>query len=162
MADENEDWSIPDRFMSLVYSYFNINNCQYGQIIYHEMKGHRIGDRLLISNNYRLQSEMLDHYKKAQSLAVKNKSWKHTFTPFFWVASYFEKFDKLLAVKYHAKSLKMMEKYCPDARLGYRQKAIQSLRYLKRNLSKKEWGNTRKWLLKCKKKCLVKVRKQFK
>jgi len=49
MKEENEDWSMPDKFTNLLNDYFKKNNCEYGQVIYHEMSGHRIGDRLFIT-----------------------------------------------------------------------------------------------------------------
>ena len=55
-----------------------------------------------------------------------------------------------------------MEKYCPDARTGYREKAVMSIKQLKNSAEKKEWKNMRKWILKCRNVCLSKVKKAAK
>jgi hypothetical protein len=161
MIAEKEDWSLPDIFTGMLNDFFIKKNCYYGQIIYNEMKGHRTGDIILIEKNYKLQNVMLNHYNTAQVLACKAKSWKHTFTPFYWAASYLEKYNIDLAIEYHVKNIKMMEKFCPDARPGYREKAIHSLSFLRKKMLPKEWASMSKWLKKCKNKCIKKIKMKF-
>ncbi|KKM06301.1 hypothetical protein LCGC14_1745400, partial [marine sediment metagenome] len=81
------------------------------------------------------------------------------FTPLYWGAHYYyEMGDKKKAAKYHWQSLKNMEKYCPDARDGYREKAKISLEHLRKCLNSEDWEDVRKWFKHCKNKCLKKVK----
>jgi len=162
MKKQNEDWSKPRHFMNLVNINFKSSNCWYGQVLYNEMEGHRLGDHILISNDYFLKDKMLFHYNMAHSIAVKIKSFKHTFTSMYWAASYLEYFDKKMAVEYHKKNLKFMEKYCPDSRPGYKEKATHSLKYIYAYLNKNEKDDYKKFLKHLKNKCLVKVKNNFK
>ena len=121
---------------------------------------HSVGDLILINRNPGLKDKMLKHYLLSAEIAGKIKCLKHMFTPFFWMACYLERIDKQLAVKYHIKCLKRMEKFCPDHRPGYLEKGRHSVKYLRKNMakqiSKKEWKKFVEWLKKCKNKCVVK------
>jgi len=124
------DWQKSCVFMDKVRDIFRSSNNTYGLIIHHEMRGHRVGDEAVNKQEWDLMSEMSHHYEKAQSFGVKIKSYKHTFTPFYWAACYFEKYDPSIAVEYHLRCLRNMDKYCPDTREGYVSKASHSLKYI--------------------------------
>jgi len=158
MNKDTDDWSLSDKFMNMVVDEFKNDNNKYGLIIYYEMKAHRIGDKAVMNNDPSYLDCMLEHYIKSQSIAVETKCYKHTFTPFYWAAKYFQKFDKSKAIKYHVKSLKFMNKFCPDSRPGYREKALDSMIYLRKNMSKVEWGKYKLKIKNFRNKCLVKVK----
>ncbi len=157
----NENWTRPEEFMTKVNHFFEKHNKSYGQVLYHEMKAHRLGDSAVIKKDPSLLEPMLDHYLASREIALKIKCWKQTFTPLYWAACYFEKFDKGKATHYHKKSIKNMERYCPDAREGYREKAIHSISYIKKHSDAKSWKKYRSMIKKCKNKCLVKIRNKF-
>jgi hypothetical protein len=162
MIEENEDWSLPNRFVDKFADECRIDNKNYGLVIYYEMKAHRIGDRIVITNDYSDKLEaMLDCYNKSQKLATKIKCWKHTFTPFYWAACYLENIDKKMAIKYHKKAVIYAEKFCPDARPGYREKMKHSLRYLKKHLSGGRRASFKRWLFSCSNRCIIKTRDNF-
>lgn len=159
MIEENPNWSKPTEFMDKVRKCFEKSGNNYGLILHYEMLGHRIGDRIIIDNDLSRTPEMILTYRKSQSLSKKVKSWKHTFTPFYWCAKYlFETGQKELAKTYYQKCLRNMEKYCPDARQGYREKATTAIRNYKACASREEYSDLKKWLASCKNRCLVKVR----
>jgi len=54
-----------------------------------------------------------------------------------------------------------MEKYCPDARPGYREKANDSLKYIMRHLKLKEKKKYKKNIARFRNKCLIKVKKKY-
>lgn len=159
MVQEDVDWNLPNKFMSLLKDEFERRGCKYGLILWHEMYAHRIGDRAIIENDPSKLDEMLFNYERSQKLALATKSWKHTFSPYYWAASYFYEIgDADNCIKFHKKSLSMMNKYCPDAREGYREKAKTSLKHLKHTMNNAEW---KKWYngfrKKATNKCLRKV-----
>lgn len=160
MIKEDADWSMPLEFMEKVANEFRRSNNKYGLVLHYEMLAHRYGDRAIISKDN--TDKMLEFYLLSQSLAVKIKSWKHTFTPYYWAACYFYEIDDFdQSAKYHRLSLKNMEKYCPDAREGYREKAKKSFSHLKRCLPKNEYKKLAVKMRKCKNKCLKKVRSKI-
>lgn len=159
MQSENRDWAESSEFMDLVRQEFADNNNKYGMIIWNEMTAHRYGDRAVIEENPLLLNDMIQLYQQAHLYAVSIKSWKHTFTPFFWAGSYYHEMKMPEeSVKWHTESLRMMNKYCPDAREGYREKAKISLKHIKEDMSNDEW---KEWYKNFKKtlrnKCLKKV-----
>lgn len=158
MVEEDPDWSLPITFMEEVAKNFALNKQHYGLVIHYEMLAHRWGDRSIIKNNPSDLETMLDLYRKAQELALRIKSWKHTFTPFFWAAGYLGEMNDPRAVDYYKLNLKMMEKYCPDARDGYREKVRTSLRYIKKHLSNSDWKGYYAKYKKFNNRCLKKVR----
>lgn len=160
MAKEDADWSIPNRFMALLKREFKKQDNKYGLIILHEMRAHRFGDKACLKNDQRYLRLMMGHYLRSQKLAEEIKCWKQTFTPFYWAASYLERFDTKRAMRYHQKNLLMMEKYCPDARPGYSNKAIHSFLYLKKNMEKKVWKKFSQKAKKFRNKCLHKIKEQ--
>jgi len=160
MIDENPDWELHMKFMIEINSWFKQNRHTYGRVLHHEMLGHRYGDKAIIERNKSYLAKMINHYENAQRLALKCKSWKHTYTPFYWAAYYYyEMKEKEQCIKYHKLNLQFMEKHCPDARPGYRDKAKTSIVQLKKNMNKDEWKIMRKWIRKCKNKCLMRVKK---
>jgi len=125
-------WELPDEFMQYLKNAFQELGCQYGMVIWHEMYAHRFGDRAIVEKDPHYLNGMIAHYNETKQIAVKIKSWKHTFTPFYWAAYYFEKVEDISnCVKYHKKTLHMMNKYCPNSRGGYKQKALSSYKKLK-------------------------------
>ncbi len=159
MIEEDPDWQMPMKFMSHVRYKFRRNRNTYGRVLHYEMLGHRYGDMAIISNNNDYLEDMIKHYEKSQRLAVKCQSLKHTFTPFYWAAHYyFEVGDKESAAKYHMLNLQNMEKHCPDARPGYREKAVTSIKQLRACSSRHDWKKHQKWILKCKNRCVRKSR----
>jgi len=160
LTKEGPDWSLSTQFMEIVASYFKKNNNNYGLVLHYEMFAHRCGDLSIIDpgNKENLQL-MLKYYLMSQKLAVKIKSWKHTFTPFYWAAYYFyDNKDYKNSAIYHKKNLQAMENYCPDARDGYREKAQMSMKQLKKCLSTKDYKKHCKWFRRCKNKCLKKIK----
>lgn len=159
MEKENTDWSIPMKFMEEVAAEFKTSKNKYGLIIHYEMLAHRIGDRSVIEKDESKLPEMMKCYEKSQTMALRNKCWKHTFTPYYWAAGYLKLMNKKDdAVICYKKALKFMNKYCPDARPGYREKAKASLKYIKKHSSKSDWNSFYKWYKKSNNKCLKKVR----
>jgi len=162
MIDENSDWQTSMHFMDIVANCFKANGNKYGLVLHHEMLAHRFGDRAIIDKDN--QNEMLqameENYVKSHEMGVAIKSWKHTFTPMYWAACYFYDVHQLnKSAKFHIKNLKYMEKYCPDAREGYREKAKKSLQQLRKCLTPEDYKDIKRWMKKCKNKCLVKVKK---
>ena len=132
----------------------------YGRVLHHEMIGHRYGDKAIIDNDPVQLDIMIRHYEKSQRLALKCKSLKHIFTPFYWAGHYYyEMKDKENCIKYHKLNLQFMEKYCPDARDGYREKARTSIVHLKEHMPQEEWSKIHKWIKKCKNRCIIKVKR---
>ena len=161
MSEMDEDWSLSDLFMSIFVEECKAQDKMYGVVIYHEMAGHRIRDRLVIENNRDHIKPMLDHYNESQRIALQIDCLKHTFTPFYWGACYLEEFDPTLAIHYHKKAVKNMERYCPDTREGYKSKASHSIMYIKKNAPKNQWKEFKKWLYRCKNPCIIKSRRKF-
>lgn len=156
---EDPDWDMPIRFMSLALEQFKKNKNHYGRVLHYEMLAHRFGDRAIIDKNPELLNEMISHYENSQRLAMKCKSYKHMFTPFYWAGHYYYEMDfKKECIKYHTLSLQHMEKYCPDARDGYRDKAMTSFKHLKESMEPRDWKKMRSWIHKCNNKCLAKVK----
>lgn len=157
MVTENADWTLPNNFMKLLKNKFEENENKYGLVLWYEMYAHRLGDRAIIENNKSILNEMLSNYLISQELAISIKSLKHTFTPLYWAACYLEKMGMYEeCVTYHIKSLESMNKYCPDARDGYREKAKISLLQIKKH--DKDWKLWYKnFKKKVKNKCLKKV-----
>ena len=159
MVEEDADWSIPMRFMEKVKDYFVEKGNKYGLILHYEMLGHRWGDRSIIKKDKSLLGDMSECYKLAASLAKGIKSWKHTFTPWYWGGHYYYTVgDKDNAKIWYTKCLKRMNKYCPDSRDGYREKARTALKHLKSVSSESEWKSFCKWYKKSKNVCLRKVK----
>jgi len=75
-----------------------------------------------------------------------------------YIDSYSMIFDKSKAIKYHVKSLNNMNKFCPDARPGYREKALDSMKYLRKKMDPESWQKYRKKIKKFRNKCLMKVK----
>ena len=169
MVIENPDWDLPFRFMNEVRNRFKHNRNKYGLVIHYEMRAHRFGDKAIFAQNMALLEdvvanlqEMTRCYMKSSKIASEIKCWKQMFTPYYWCAHYYYEIgDKENAARYHWLNLESMEKYCPDARDGYREKAVSSLRQLNGCVDEKRWQEVRKWLKKCKNKCLVKIRGPF-
>ncbi len=160
MIEENPDWQVPITFMNKIAKQFKTSRNTYGLVLHYEMLAHRYGDYAIINNDNSHLNKMARYYEKSQKLSLKCKSWKHTWTPFYWAGHYFYEIgDSENAIKYHKLSLKFMEKYCPDSRPGYREKARASIKHLKKLMPEGDWKKTRKWLKKCKNKCLRKVKK---
>ncbi len=159
MIGEDASWSLPMDFMNLVSKRFKRKKNLYGLVIHYEMKAHRIGDRAVIENDPEKLPGMIRYYSKSYKLAQKIHSWKHHFTPWYWGASYYATMgDKENAIKYHWLNLQNMERYCPDARPGYREKALASIAYLKKHSSSKEWKGYANWIKRCRNKCLKKIK----
>ena len=158
MVEENLDWTLPVQFMDEVSKYFKRFDNKYGLVLHYEMLAHRWGDRAIIEKNKFHLETMLGLYHKSQAMGRGIKSWKHTFTPFFWAAGYLASMKDSKAVNYYKLNLKMMSKYCPDAREGYREKAKTSLQYIKAHSNTDEWNEFYVKHKKRKNKCLRKVR----
>jgi len=159
MINEDPCWNRPQRFMERMLLSFDENRCDYGKVLFHEMYGHRLGDKAIMKNDSSYLDSMLYQYVLAQDIGERIKSYKHTFTPFYWAACYFyEMNDKVRCVTYYKKGLNKMNKYCPDARPGYREKVLTSLRNLKKIMNKKEWNKYRKRYSTYTNRCLKKVK----
>ena len=159
MIKENSDWSLSIDFMNRVAKFFESNDNKYGLVIHYEMLAHRYGDRAIIEKNADLLVTMMDFYQKSSRIAMDIKCWKQTFTPFYWAAGYYVSLgEKEKAVKCHLKCIHRMEKYCPDAREGYREKAKVALKYIRKHSEKEEWLKFRRKYKKYKNKCLRKVK----
>ena len=144
MIREKANWQTSEIFIENMRKEFVNKNNKYGQILIYEMRGHRFGDEAIIYNKPTKLDIMLDNYLAAQKLAVQIKSWKHTFTPFFWAARYFSETKDARAIEYYKKTIDCMNKFCPDGREGYLTKAQIAVNYLKKNMNKKdfqEWSN---------------------
>ena len=158
MIKEDVDWGLCHDFMGRVAHYMKKRDSKYGLVIYYEMLGHRYGDRAIIEESTDHLAPMTKCYKKAQRLALQIKSYKHTFTPFYWGGYYFyEMGEKKRAARYHKKNLEMMERYCPDSREGYREKSKSSMKQLRKSVNKKEWEEIHSWLKTCKNKVIRKT-----
>lgn len=149
-------WDRCDLFMDRVYYFLKKHNRYYGQVIYNEMKGHRLGDLINTTNDISLKNSMLEVYCKSQAIAVSINSCKHTFTPFYWAARYLESISAEEAVTYHWKNLRNMERFCPDGRAGYKTKALDSISFICEHGEK---DRLIRWLKQCKNTCLVRVQK---
>ena len=159
MIEENSDWSISLDFMDRVAKYFELNNNKYGLVIHYEMLAHRYGDRAIIEKNEEFLIPMMKFYQRSSEIAMGIKCWKQTFTPFYWAGGYYGSLKKKMrAVECYMKCIRRMEKYCPDAREGYREKVKVALSYIKKHSDKKEWLNFKSEYKGYKNKCLRKVK----
>lgn len=158
MSRDQDDWSISAHFMELVAKEFERIGNRYGLVIYYEMKAHRLGDKAVLANDPSYLTPMLECYLESQRQAKEIKCYKQMFTPFYWAAKYFQKFDAKKAIEYHVKSLNHMEKFCPDARPGYRDKALDSMKYLRKRMNPVEWASYKRKIRKFRNKCLAKVK----
>lgn len=159
MIQEKTDWSIHDNFVEQIMHSFKKHSKEYGLVIGYEMIAHRYGDKMVISGDTSFAIKMEELYNASRDIAVKIKSYKHTFTPYYWAGCYFYemKMNKK-ALEYHQKCLKSMNKYCPDAREGYREKAKTSIQCLKSLLSQDEFHQWVSWIRRSKNKCLKKIK----
>lgn len=158
MKNDDADWSLPMKFMDKVALEFKKNENYYGLTIHHEMLAHRYGDRAIIDRNKEILNTALKNYKLSYEYAKKCKSYKHMFTPFYWAGGYFfEMGMNDMAKECYLKCIKNMEKYCPDARGGYREKASMCLKRLSGMFDKSEKKEFMKWFKRRKNKCLKKV-----
>lgn len=152
------NWRESLPFIRLLEGQFKTSGNVYGLLISHEMEAHRLGDDSVVNNDPTVLIEMLACYNRAQSLAIKAKSMKHMFTPFYWAACYLERHNVAEAKKYHWKNLRMMESHCPDTREGYKSKALHSWKYLISQSDKTERTKLLQWLRKCSNKCVTQLR----
>lgn len=150
------EWGMCKKLMCSLIDEFKIINNKYGLVICYEMKGHRLGDKAIAFNDLRYLEEMSECYIQSQKIALSIKSYKHTFTPFYWAARYWERFDKEIAMEYHIKCLDYINKFCPDTRQGYIDKAKNSILYLQKHMTKQDWQKYKIVLRKFRNKCLIK------
>lgn len=163
MINEKQDWSLPIRFMEKTADFFNKNGNNYGLVIHYEMLAHRYGDKSVINKDVLLLDNMMYYYRKSHELARKIKSWKHIFTPYYWAGCYFYEMKQIdRSIECHRKNLRYMEKYCPDARDGYREKAKTSIKQLKKMMNKTDWEELYHWIRKCRNKCIKIIRGEIK
>lgn len=155
------DFDRSDKFVEKLKNSFITKKCDYGLVLYYEMKGHRIGDRILLGD-YSLVDKMIKYYHQSHQLALKIKSIKHIFTSYYWCARYLENINPKLAIMHHEMNLKLMESYCPDTREGYVDKAKDSIEYLLKKLQGKELSEFKRWILQCHNKCITKLHKLVK
>ncbi len=159
MVGENTDWSLPIDFMSRVACCFEDNKNRYGLVIHYEMLAHRHGDRAIIDNDKSYLISMMQYYERSSKLASQIKCWKQMFTPFYWAAGYYKEIgEKRKSLDCYNKCIKRMEKYCPDAREGYREKVRTALKIIKKYSTNDDWRKFRRWYKKCRNKCLLKVK----
>jgi len=162
LINEKPDWTISTQFMERVANFAIKNDNKYALIIHYEMLAHRLGDLAVIKNDLIILPEMEKHYLISKDLALKINSYKHMFTSYYWCAKYFAELNQIeTALKYFKRTLKAMEKYCPDARDGYKEKARDSISYFKNNTDAERWKSMTEWLKKCKNICLRKVVKKL-
>ena len=159
MVEENSDWSLSIDFMNRVAVYFELNDNKYGLVIHYEMLAHRYGDRAIIEKDKDLLVPMMEYYQKSSEIAMNIECWKQMFTPFYWAGGYYGSMkEKEKAVKCYMKCIRRMERFCPDAREGYREKARVALQYIKKNSDRKEWSEFKKKYRGYRNKCLRKVK----
>jgi len=162
MQNERPNWELPRKFMKLLYKRFKNSNNFYGLTILCEMEAHRLGDEAILNKNEEKLKEMEKKYNKAWDFAYKCKSYKHLFTPYFWSARYFMKYEiEDKAIKYSELTLKNADKYCPDARQSYIDKLLFCMKYLKKK-DKKEWSEIYNKYKKSKNRCVKKAFKLIK
>lgn len=162
MITENQNWDLPIKFINHMVDKFTADDNKYGLIIHYEMFAHRIGDRAVIESDVSKLQEMMYNYIKCYKIAKECKCYKHIFTPFYWGASYYYEMGQYSEAKdYYVRCLKYMERYCPDARDGYREKASIAISRVLSLLSPQDKTGFLRWVSKCKNKVIKKVRGKF-
>lgn len=131
MTEENPDWSLPRKFITMLKIKFIEGNNFYGLTILCEMEGHRLGDEAIINKDTNKFKDMEAMYTDSIKYAHKCKSIKQYFTPYYWAARYFDKAEKKeQALKYYKLTIK---NFCPDKRICYKTKLYDCLRYIETN-----------------------------
>ena len=136
MQGEDINWSLPRKFMFALKNKFEEQNNYYGLCIFYEMEAHRLGDEAFLNSDKHKECEMEVYYLKSVENAYKCNSLKQLFTPYFWCFKYYtrlENHDK--ALFYVLKTLEQMEKHCPSSKQGYLVKAMDCVKYMKKNHS---------------------------
>ena len=160
MKKENLDWNKSREFIRLLYDKLEEHNNYYGMSVLCEMNAHRSGDEAVINNDKNKLNEMESLYNKSVKYALKCKSYKHMFTPYYWSFKYFDKFgDKEKAIYYAYLTMESADKNCPDARPGYVDKLTNCLGCIKKD--KKMWKSFLKKYKNSKNKCVKKVLKKY-
>lgn len=163
MKQKELDWSMPRKFLKMLYKEFDKDQNYYGLSILCEMEAHRLGDEAVINRDKNKLSEMEETYNKSMEYARKCMSYKQLFTPYYWCCMYFIKYNKLeKAVRYAKLTIKNAEKYCPDARDSYVDKLIKCIKCVKTN-DKKGWKSFyKKYRKNAKNKCVKRAFKKVK
>jgi len=138
--NKSHKWELPEKFIMYLKKTFEDIKCYYGLVIWNEMFAHRLGDKAIINQDQKYLNDMVRYYNKTARLALSIKSWKHTFTPFYWAAFYFGKMnEEKKCIQFYKKTLLMMDKYCPSYKGGYKQKGLIAYKQLRCRLSKEEF-----------------------
>ena len=129
MKESKIDWSLPRKFLKLLYNEMKENDNFYGLVMLCEMEGHRLGDEAVINKDKIKLDEMEKKYNESVKYAYKCGSYKHMFSIYYWMGKYFKEFGETdKAVKYFKLSIIKASKY-------YRKYFIKGDQYYSKRLS---------------------------
>ncbi len=163
MKKEGVEWDISRKFMLILKDKFHEKKNYYGLCLYYEMEAHRLGDEGFLNRDKDKIKEMEKYYQESVRYAIKCKSIKQMFTPYYWACMYFAKLkDHEKGEYYGEKTMIQMDQFCPSAKQGYLVKAVDTAKYLKKS-HPSSWKPLRNWLVQnsendCIRKMLKKVK----
>ena len=144
MKEEKPDWSLPRKFLKMLYKELEKKNNYYGLTMLCEMEAHRLGDEAMLNNSENKLEEMEIMYLRTIEHAFKCKSYKHLFSMHYWASEYFFKFGKTeKSVKYCILSIKnatkYYRKYFANGEGYYSKRFRKSYQYIRDNVGNDEW-----------------------
>ncbi len=163
MKNEELNWIKSREFVKLLWDKLEDIDNFYGLSILCEMSAHRLGDESVINRDQEILDRMEHLYNMSVEYAVKCKSYKQMFTPYYWAFRYFGKFgDETKALFYAYLTIEQAEKYCPDARKGYFSKLSDCMKYIQK-YDKKTWSKFyKKYRKNAKNKCVKRAFRKYK
>ena len=131
IRDEKPDWSLPRRFLGLLYSIFKNQNNYYGLTILCEMEAHRLGDEAVLNKDENKLEEMEEMYLKSVKYAHKCKSHKQMFTPYYWAYKYFLEYGNgKKALEYSNLTIVGANNSCLGGKRIHRKKIKECMEYI--------------------------------
>lgn len=136
---EKKNWELPDKFINLVMQHCIAAKKTYGYLMCLEMRGHRIGDQMILTGDTSNLDLMLFHYRKASKLARKIHANKNTFSPYFWGMRYLSalKQDKQIIIEWAVSFFNHVNRFSTSSTV--RGKICWTLSILRSICDQNEW-----------------------